>query len=80
MCAPLVTECMHASRWPVPTSGHRRPLARWVAPTRSGEFQRPWKRCSIIAKWRLEFEIAMWTRTIIPFEKLHIAHFLELPS
>ena len=23
-----------------------------------GEFQRPWKRCSIIAKWPLEVEIA----------------------
>eukprot|EP01048_Picozoa_sp_COSAG05_P014169 COSAG05_NODE_1580_length_4493_cov_8.126309_1_plen_41_part_10 len=38
MCAPLLTEFMHArpragwqrpaaSRWPVPASGHRRPLA-----------------------------------------------------
>ena len=24
-----------------------------------GDFQRPWKRCSIIAKWPLEIEIAM---------------------
>eukprot|EP01048_Picozoa_sp_COSAG05_P002567 COSAG05_NODE_106_length_18750_cov_677.083105_23_plen_41_part_01 len=41
MCAPLLTEFMHArsragwqrpaaSRWPVPASGHRRPLARRV--------------------------------------------------
>ena len=26
-----------------------------------GEFQRPWKRCSMIAKWPLEVEIAMGT-------------------
>ena len=26
-----------------------------------GEFERPWKRCSIIAKWPLEVEIAMGT-------------------
>eukprot|EP01048_Picozoa_sp_COSAG05_P024065 COSAG05_NODE_5489_length_1160_cov_24.437323_1_plen_41_part_01 len=41
MRAPLLTESMHArsragwqrpaaSRWPVPASGHRRPLARRV--------------------------------------------------
>ena len=24
-----------------------------------GEFQRPWKRCSMVAKWPLEVEIAM---------------------
>ena len=46
-----------------------------------GEFQRPWKRCSIIAKWRLEIEIAMGAAPVpISVSSRHFALRYEVPK
>ena len=47
----------------------------------SGEFQRPWKRCSMVAKWRLEVEIAMGTVPVpISVSRGHFALRYEVPK
>ena len=46
-----------------------------------GEFQRPWKRCSIIAKWPLEVELAMGRRPVpIYVSRGHFALRYEVPK
>ena len=46
-----------------------------------GEFQRPWKRCSIIAKWPLEVEIAMGHCLVpISVSRGHFALRYEVPK
>ena len=46
-----------------------------------GEFQRPWKRCSIVAKWPLEVEIAMGTVPMpISVSRGHFALRYEVPK
>ena len=46
-----------------------------------GEFQRPWKRCSIIAKWPLEIEIAMGILPVpISVSRTHFALRYEVPK
>ena len=46
-----------------------------------GEFQRPWKRCSMVAKWRLEVEIAMGTVPVpISVSSGHFALRYEVPK
>ena len=52
-----------------------------VFPLQGGEFQRPWKRCSIIAKWPLEVEIAMGTVPMpISVSSGHFALRYEVPK
>ena len=46
-----------------------------------GEFQRPWKRCSIIAKWPLDVEIAMGAAPVpIYVSRGHFALRYEVPK
>ena len=46
-----------------------------------GEFQRPWKRCSMVAKWRLEVEIAMGILPVpISVSSRHFALRYEVPK
>ena len=45
-----------------------------------GEFQRPWKRCSIIAKCVLEVEIAMGPPVPISVSRTHFALRYEVPK
>ena len=46
-----------------------------------GDFQRPWKRCSMVAKWPLEVEIAMGTVPMpISVSSGHFALRYEVPS
>ena len=46
-----------------------------------GEFQRPWKRCSMVAKWPLEVEIAMGTVPVpISVSSGHFALRYEVPK
>ena len=45
-----------------------------------GEFQRPRKRCSIIAKWPLEVEIAMGRPVPIYVSRGHFALRYEVPK
>ena len=48
-----------AARMGLPTGNLSRLLASTSIRLQGGEFQRPWKRGSMIAKWPLEVEIAM---------------------
>ena len=46
-----------------------------------GEFQRPWERCSIVAKWPLEVEIAMGAAPVpIYVSSTHFALRYEVPN
>ena len=46
-----------------------------------GEFQRPWKRCSMVAKWPLEVEIAMGILPVpISVSSGHFALRYEVPK
>ena len=65
----------------LPTGNLSRLLASTSIRLQGGEFQRPWKRGSMIAKWPLEVEIAMGAAPVpISVSSGHFALRYEVPK
>ena len=65
---------MTSSTWALST-------ASFSHTSQGGDFQRPWKRCSMVAKWPLEVEIAMGKLPVpISVSSGHFALRYEVPK